>query len=302
MTVDGVTDGLNTQYSAVEIEMGDAADVFTRASRGDEGANMIMNETAEGLSILCINICRILDPEFIIIGGGMSLAGDALLQPIQKYFKERSWTVLSDDVRIVIASNSEDAGIVGAALHAFACFARTRENLAFETMILDYSPSSSSVMRISKSVEVLNYMHSNRDSASNKNILDAYHNLGDDTIMTAPSVAINEIKHDINQYQITGKTTAKSSDNEIHKENNKLNNSISSISSSKNLSMIFFVSGALSLFSACALGVSTVLRNSNERECVKNDFEIPNLIHYSAFVCQICAGSYFLYNSQKEVF
>ena len=117
-----MTDDLVTQYDSVEIEMGGAVDVFTRAAGGDSSARQILDETAEALSILCINICRILDPEFIIIGGGMSRAGDSLLSLLHLHFRRRAWTILDDEVKIVLSQQGEHAGVIGAALHASACY------------------------------------------------------------------------------------------------------------------------------------------------------------------------------------
>jgi glucokinase len=50
----------------------DAPSVFARAASGDRRAQSILDETAEKLAILCINICRVVDPSVIILGGGKS--------------------------------------------------------------------------------------------------------------------------------------------------------------------------------------------------------------------------------------
>lgn len=42
-------------------------------------------QTAEHLAVMVINICRIVDPEVIVFGGGLAAAGDALLEPIRRY-------------------------------------------------------------------------------------------------------------------------------------------------------------------------------------------------------------------------
>lgn len=287
--------------------MGDAADVFVRAGGGEEGAQTIVNETAEGLSILCINLCRILDPEFIILGGGMSMAGDALLDPIKKYFQSRSWTVLNDDVSIVIASNSNNAGILGAALHAMTCYIRRQDDLAFETMILNSRPASPTIVKASKSVEVLNYMHSNRESCSNRNFLDSVHaySVGDDVINMDGRAVVNGNRYDAHPSTShpTGKTRALNSntDNKTY-THIESQNSINHKSSSRSLSMILLVSGALSLFSAYTFGATVADNRNIIIEHHSNDLKTAHLIHYSAFFCQICAGSYLLYNSQKHAF
>ncbi len=66
---------------------------------------------------MCINICRIVDPQVIIFGGGLSKAGSVLIDLIKKHMAQKTWTVLPTDVKLVI-SQSEHAGMVGAALAA----------------------------------------------------------------------------------------------------------------------------------------------------------------------------------------
>ena len=117
-----MTDDLVTKPDYTEIEIGNASDVFARAANGDENAQKILNETVDALSVLCINLCRILDPDFIIIGGGMSHAGDTLLSLLKSKFKSRSWTILDDEVQIVLANNAEHAGIIGAAMLASSSY------------------------------------------------------------------------------------------------------------------------------------------------------------------------------------
>jgi hypothetical protein len=68
---------------------------------------------------MCINVCRVVDPEIIIFGGGMSAAGGALLALIREHMQRRSWTILPTDVRLVVSESKQDeAGIIGAGLAA----------------------------------------------------------------------------------------------------------------------------------------------------------------------------------------
>ena len=76
------------------------------------------SQTASYLAILCINICRVVDPEIIIFSGGMANVGEPLLDLIKQHMKAKTWTVLPTDVELVIAKSASDNGIVGAALAA----------------------------------------------------------------------------------------------------------------------------------------------------------------------------------------
>ena len=51
-----------------------AADVFSMAKQGDEVAVRVVEETCDYLGLACVNICRILDPDAILLTGGLSKA------------------------------------------------------------------------------------------------------------------------------------------------------------------------------------------------------------------------------------
>ena len=64
-------------------------------------------------STLAVFAC-VTDPEAIVIGGGVSIAGKALTDCIQKYYREYTFSSCKD-TPIVIATLGNDAGIYGAA-------------------------------------------------------------------------------------------------------------------------------------------------------------------------------------------
>lgn len=90
---------------------------------------------------MVVNLCRIVDPEVIVFGGGLSQAGEPLLSAIRKYVAQRTWKILPTDVKIVQAC-SENAGIVGAALAA--------QNLLSSTSTTPASPSPEANPRVEK--------------------------------------------------------------------------------------------------------------------------------------------------------
>jgi glucokinase len=95
-----------------------AQHVFERYLHSDPLAVKIMEETADYLSVLAINICRVVDPEIIIFSGGLAKAGDIFLALVRDKMKHRTWTVLPTDVQLVIARSIDNGGMVGAALAA----------------------------------------------------------------------------------------------------------------------------------------------------------------------------------------
>lgn len=60
-----------------------AADVFDAARAGEPWAETVIEETVDFLSIGLANISAVLDPEAIIVGGGVAEASDLLLEPIR---------------------------------------------------------------------------------------------------------------------------------------------------------------------------------------------------------------------------
>ena len=66
------------------------------------------------LGIALAHITAVIDPEIIVIGGGVSKAGDVLLELIQKYYMEKAF-LPSRSVKFALATLENDAGIYGAA-------------------------------------------------------------------------------------------------------------------------------------------------------------------------------------------
>ena len=91
-----------------------AKSVLDAYKAGDKLAEKIMEKVGEDLGgALAIFSC-VVDPEAIVIGGGVSRAGQPLLDCIQKYYKKYAFNVCKD-TPIVAAKLGNDAGIYGAA-------------------------------------------------------------------------------------------------------------------------------------------------------------------------------------------
>lgn len=91
-----------------------AKDVLDYYKEGDAVCIRIMEKVAEYLGgALGIFAC-VVDPEVIVIGGGVSKAGQPLVDIIQKYYREYTFR-LCKDTPIVIATLGNDAGIYGSA-------------------------------------------------------------------------------------------------------------------------------------------------------------------------------------------
>lgn len=89
----------------------------------DELAQQCWDRFCRYLAIGCLNLTRILDPDCIIIGGGVANAGDRLLGPLKEHFDDVNWHLTADKPNIVPAKLGSRAGLVGASALARAKFA-----------------------------------------------------------------------------------------------------------------------------------------------------------------------------------
>ncbi|MHB1684073.1 MAG: ROK family protein [Bacilli bacterium] len=91
-----------------------AAEVFAAAVRGDALAQAVVAEAAEVLGRGLAIGANIINPEVIVVGGGMARAGETLFQPLREAFARYALGRVADAVRIVPALLGNDAGVVGA--------------------------------------------------------------------------------------------------------------------------------------------------------------------------------------------
>lgn len=90
-----------------------AKSVFDAAKAGDVLAKKIAEEVCDMLGRVIGTICNVINPEAVIIGGGVSRAGDILLELVQEGFRNSVFHASRDTV-IRLASLGNDAGIYGA--------------------------------------------------------------------------------------------------------------------------------------------------------------------------------------------
>ncbi len=89
-----------------------AKDIFDAAKEGDEVALSLVDELGEILGTALANIACVVNPEIIVIGGGVSKAGKILIENVQKHFVERTFHACRD-TEFALASLGNDAGMYG---------------------------------------------------------------------------------------------------------------------------------------------------------------------------------------------
>ncbi|WP_316572028.1 ROK family glucokinase [Neobacillus sp. YIM B06451] len=92
-----------------------AKDVFDSARDGDSAAGQIVDEVAFHLGLALANVANILNPEKIVLGGGVSRAGDILLKKVRDQFTRYAFTRVRETTTIALATLGNDAGVIGAA-------------------------------------------------------------------------------------------------------------------------------------------------------------------------------------------
>jgi glucokinase len=93
-------------------------DLIAAYSAGDEFAAKIWLRSVKSLAAGIASIVNAVDPEVVIIGGGIAKSGPALFDPLEKYLAEFEWRPHGHRVRIVTAMLGHEAGAFGAAFNA----------------------------------------------------------------------------------------------------------------------------------------------------------------------------------------
>jgi glucokinase len=89
------------------------AEVVEKAARnGDSVAKDVMNTAGTNLGVGVVNLIHIFNPELIIIGGGVSKAGDLIFEPVRRIMAQRVMRDIS--VRITTPALGDNPGLLGA--------------------------------------------------------------------------------------------------------------------------------------------------------------------------------------------
>jgi glucokinase len=110
-----------TAYRLLEMVGGDpdnisGPDVTAAAISGEPTSVELLADVGTWLGQGIANLAAALDPEVVVIGGGVSAAGDLLLQPAQRAFSRTlTGRGFREEARLVLAHFGNDAGLIGAA-------------------------------------------------------------------------------------------------------------------------------------------------------------------------------------------
>lgn len=86
------------------------------AAAGDEAARVLWLASVRQLAVAIASLINVLDPELVVMGGGISSgAGDHLLKPLRAFLDEYEWRPGGHRARVVLAAGGEWSGALGAA-------------------------------------------------------------------------------------------------------------------------------------------------------------------------------------------
>jgi glucokinase len=101
------------------MEVATSADVAAEARNGDAVATRVWDETCEALACGVTSLVNLFEPELVVIGGGVSRAGEQLLGPVRELVHAQAIDALRRKVGIVQSALGDAVGVVGAATVAY---------------------------------------------------------------------------------------------------------------------------------------------------------------------------------------
>jgi glucokinase len=104
-----------------------AHDVALAARQGDRLAVDIFHRVGRLLGFAVANFVSLLDPQVVILGGGMAASAGLYLGPLRKAIFERAQPLAADKVRVVVSKMADTVNLLGCARLAFESAASARE-------------------------------------------------------------------------------------------------------------------------------------------------------------------------------
>lgn len=105
-----------------------AKQIFDAAARNDHFAKKVVNQFGLYLATSLKQITAVLNPSIIVIGGGVSRAGQQLIDAVESHFRGSLFPVLDHSVQFRLATLENDAGIIGAAYIGYQKVGKQNEN------------------------------------------------------------------------------------------------------------------------------------------------------------------------------
>jgi predicted NBD/HSP70 family sugar kinase len=84
------------------------------AAGGDAAAQRLIGDAGRAIGVAVANLCNIINPECVIVGGDLSSAGETLLEPMREVVRRNAIPSAVEDLAIVAGGLGERAEMLGA--------------------------------------------------------------------------------------------------------------------------------------------------------------------------------------------
>lgn len=98
-------------------ELWDGRRIFREAAQGDVLCLQAINEMAEVLGMGIANLCYILNPEVVVLGGGIMAQREVLKEKIEESVRRYLIPYIAENTKITFAAHENEAGMLGAFYH-----------------------------------------------------------------------------------------------------------------------------------------------------------------------------------------
>jgi glucokinase len=119
--------GMQKRYAEATGEVAEAKVLVGRAVAGDEPARRVWEQAIDALALSIADVTVLLDPQRIVIGGGLAAAGDSLFEPLRERVRERLPFARAPE--IVPAQLGADAGTRGMAVLTWRGIAQSASSI-----------------------------------------------------------------------------------------------------------------------------------------------------------------------------
>jgi glucokinase len=112
--LNGVDNSILAEMVDGDLDRITAQTVYDAAGRGDTTAREVVRDTARFLGAGVANLLNIFNPDCVVVMGGVTQAGEALMEPLRSEVRRRAFRPAVEACRIVIGTLPGTAGVVGA--------------------------------------------------------------------------------------------------------------------------------------------------------------------------------------------
>ncbi len=121
LSTGGTLEGMGSGTALARAAGEDAASVAARAANGDPDAVQLFERAADAFAVGVFNLVHCFSPQVVVIGGGMSQAGEMLLGPVRRRLANCGRACPASRVSVVKAAGGDDVGLRGGFAYWMDC-------------------------------------------------------------------------------------------------------------------------------------------------------------------------------------